>query len=136
LVKAGNAGALAVLGYGAMSPIKIGDKVSIEVDLENTSDEDARALIDLRLYFVKANGSISPKVFKGDELTLEARGVATVRKSVSLAQHSTRKHYPGAHRVEVMLNGIFHPGDEFEMIKATPPLGFKKDSSRTLKIPG
>ena len=128
LVKAGNAGALAVLGYSAVSPIEIravtctpkvieiGEKVHIEVNLENTSDEDARALIDLRIYFVKANGSINPKVFKGAELTLEARGVATVRKLISLAQHSTRKHYPGAHRVEVMLNGIAHPGDEFEIV--------------------
>jgi len=128
LVKAGNAGALAVLGYSAESPIeiravtctptviKIGDKVHIEVDLENTSDEDAGALIDLRIHFVKANGSMSPKVFKGAELTLEARGVATVRKSISLAQHSTRKHYPGAHRVEVMLNGIAHPGGEFVIV--------------------
>ena len=128
LVKAGNAGALAVLGYSAVSPIEIravtctpkvieiGGKVHIEVNLENTSDEDARALIDLRIYFVKANGSINPKVFKSAELTLEARGVATVRKLISLAQHSTRKHYPGAHRVEVMLNGIAHPGDEFKIV--------------------
>ena len=128
LVKAGNAGALAVLGYSSESPIEIcavtctpkvieiGEKVRIEVHLENTSDEDAGALIDLRVYFVKANGSISAKVFKGAELTLEARGVASVHKLISLAQHSTRKHYPGAHRVEVMLNGAVHPGDEFEIV--------------------
>lgn len=128
LVKAGNAGALAVLGYDAVSPIEIrgvtctpkvieiGEKIRIEVDLENTSDEETRALIDLRLYFVKANGSTSPKVFKGAELKLGARGVATVGKSVSLAQHSTRKHYPGTHRVEVMLNGVPHPGDVFEVV--------------------
>ncbi len=96
--------------------IEIGGKVRIEVDLENSSDEDAGALIDLRIYFVKANGSINPKVFKGAQLTLEARCVTTVRKSVSLAQHSTRKHYPGTHRVEVMLNGVSHPGHEFEIV--------------------
>jgi len=58
----------------------------------------------------------NPKVFKGAELTLKARDVATVGKSVSLAQHSTRKHYPGTHRVEVMLNGVSHPGDEVELV--------------------
>ena len=41
---------------------------------------------------------------------------ATVLKSVSLAQHTTRKHYPGSHRVEVMLNGVTHPGDDFEVV--------------------
>ena len=43
------------------------------------------------------------------------RGVASVHKLISLAQHSTRKHYPGAHRVEVMLNGTAHPRDDFEV---------------------
>ena len=127
LVKAGNARALAVLGYGADSPItiraatstpkevEIGGKVRIEVELENPSDEEAGALVDLRVHFVKSNGLTSPKVFKGAELALEAGGSALVRKSVSLAQHSTRKHYPGVHRVEVMLNGASHPGDAFEV---------------------
>ncbi len=127
LVKAGNSRALAVLGYRADSPItirsvtsspkevEIGDKVRIEIELENPSEEEARALVDLRIHFVKANGATRPKVFKGAELALKAGGSALVRKSVSLAQHSTRKHYPGAHRVEVMLNGTVHPGDDFEV---------------------
>ena len=127
LVKAGNSRALAVLGYRADCPItirsvtsspkevEIGDKVRIEVELENPSEKDARALVDLRIHFVKANGATRPKVFKGAELALKAGGSALVRKSVSLAQHSTRKHYPGAHRVEVMLNGTIHPGDDFEV---------------------
>jgi len=117
-----------VLGPGAVTPIEIravtctpdvieiGEKVRIEVDLANPSDEDARALVDLRIHLVSASGSISPKVFNCAELTVNAEGVATVRKSVSLAQHTTRKHYPGSHRVEVMLNGVGHPGDYFEVV--------------------
>ena len=128
LVKAGNAEALAVLGYSAVSAIEvravtctpdviqIGERLHIEVDLANPSGEDARAIVDLRIYFIKASGSISPKVFKGRELMVKAGGVATVRKSVSLAQHTTRKHYPGPHRVEVMLNGVAHPGGDFEVV--------------------
>ena len=131
LVKAGNAEALALLGYSAVTAIEvravtcmpdvieIGGKVRIEVDLANPSDEDARVMVNLRIYFVKASGSVSPKVFKGGELTVKAGGVATVCKSVSLAQHTTRKHYPGPHRVEVMLNGVTHPGDDFEVVWPT-----------------
>ncbi|MFC1660109.1 DNA alkylation repair protein, partial [Gemmatimonadota bacterium] len=128
LVKAGDAGALAALGYASGSPvvvgkvtcspetIKIGEKVRIEVELENPSDEKAPVLVDLRIHFVKANGSTRPKVFKGAELEVDAFGAATVRKSVSLAQHSTRQHYPGAHRIEVVLNGAAHPGGGFEVL--------------------
>ncbi len=128
LIKAGDAGALAVIGYGPDSPIlvrtasaqpqrlSIGDRVRLEVRLENPSDVEAGALVDLRVYFVKANGSTSPKVFKGAELKIAPGGQAAVGKSISVAQHTTRKHYPGVHRFEVMLNGITHPGTKFEIM--------------------
>ncbi len=128
LVRRGHAGALAVLGYGPDSPasircvvcspgtVEIGGKVQIEIEVENPSEGEAHALVDFRIHFVKANGSTRPKVFKGRELVLEPGGAATVRKTVSLAQHSTRKHYPGSHRVEVMVNGSIHPGGRFDVV--------------------
>jgi 3-methyladenine DNA glycosylase AlkC len=127
LVKQGDPGALRVLGYGKDTPaavravrcgpdtVSIGEKVRIEVDVENPSREEARALVDLRVHFVKANGQARPKVFKGAELELQPGSVKTVRKTVSLAQHSTRKHYPGTHRVEVLLNGKLYPGGSFDV---------------------
>jgi 3-methyladenine DNA glycosylase AlkC len=127
LVKAGDPAALAVLGYSADSPVvikrvtitpevaTIGEKVKFEVEMMNPSDGTASALVDLRVHFVKANGSTSGKVFKGTQLELEPGGVTTMRKSISLAQQSTRIHYPGQHRLEVLLNGVSHPGGAFEV---------------------
>jgi hypothetical protein len=46
-----------------------------------------------------------PKVFTLKELELEPRGFARLAKTISLAQHTTRTHYPGLHRVEVLVNG-------------------------------
>jgi 3-methyladenine DNA glycosylase AlkC len=128
LVKQGDPGALEVLGYVADSPIRvgpvrieperaaIGGKVRIEITLTNPSDADAGGLVDLRVDFVKANGSTSPKVFKGAEVVIGPGDSATVRKTVSIAQHSTRTHYPGTHRVEVLLNGVVHDGGSFDVI--------------------
>ncbi len=128
LIKHAHAGALAALGYGADSPAsirsvtcspataRIGGKVQIEVEVGNPSTEVAHALVDLRIHFVKANGSTRAKVFKGRELVLESAGVATVRKTVSLAQHSTRRRYPGVHRVEVMLNGSSRAEGRFDVV--------------------
>lgn len=127
LVKAGNPGALGVLGFGADSPaavgevrcdperLAIGGKVRVEVDISNPSDTETGALVDLKVHFVKANGTTSPKVFKGSEKTLGPDETTTVRKTISVAQHSTRTHYPGIHRVEVMLNGVTYPGIEFQL---------------------
>ncbi len=125
LIKAGDPGALDVLGYGPSSPasvssisidpptVHIGEKVKIEAVIENPTQASCAALVDLRVHFVKANGSTSPKVFKGSELALEGGESATVRKTISVAQHTTRKHYPGKHHVELLVNGATLPGGSF-----------------------
>lgn len=130
LVKQGDPDALAILGYDPDSPIRvdsvvidpdrvaIGGKVRIEIVLTNPGNAAAAGLVDLRVHFVKANGSTSPKVFKGAEVTTAPGETATVRKTVSIAQHSTRTHYPGTHSVEVLLNGMAHDGGSFEVIGA------------------
>jgi len=121
LIKAGDPDALDVLGYGANSParvagvsidpasVEIGGKVRVEVAIENPGGAGAGALIDLRVHFVKANGSTSPKVFKGAELDLEPGESSVVRKTISVAQHTTRTHYPGEHVVEALVNGAVVP---------------------------
>lgn len=127
LIKQGHPEALAVLGYGPDSPVqvaevtvrpesvRIGERVEVEIRLVNPSNSEAGALVDIIVQFVKANGSASPKVFKGAEMTLAPGQEATVKKSVSLRQHSTRTHYPGRHAVEVQLNGTVVSGVGFEL---------------------
>lgn len=125
LIKAGNLDALDVMGYGPASPAKvtnvsidpaeiaIGGKVTIEASIENPDTSPAGALVDIRVHFVKANGTTSPKVFKGAEFELAPGESREVRKTISLAQHSTRKHYPGRHKVEIAINGKTEPGGSF-----------------------
>ncbi|MGI9605137.1 MAG: DNA alkylation repair protein [Acidimicrobiales bacterium] len=127
LIKAGDAGALDVLGYAPNSPIRvagvaidpgevtIGEKVSIEVTLENPASAAAAALVDLAIHFVKANGSTSAKVFKGAEVEIEPGADVVVRKKVSVAQHSTRTHHPGEHAVDVLINGRTDRVGSFEL---------------------
>ena len=127
LIKQGDPGALAVLGFGAESPtrvervlvepaeVDIGDSVRVTVDLVNPSAEPSNALVDIVVHFVKANGLTSPKVFKGGERSLQPGDRAKVSKLISVAQFSTRKHYPGTHRVEIQINGRLEPGGSFEI---------------------
>jgi len=128
LIKQGHPGALAVLGFSADSPAKvegvlctpqtveIGGRVRVEVEIANPSQDEIGVLVDLLIHFVKARGSTSPKVFKGAELILGPSKKAKVRKTVSVAQQSTRTHYPGTHRIEVMLNGVVYPGGTFKVV--------------------
>jgi len=127
LVKAGHPDALAILGFAASDALAveqaeitpahavIGEKVTVAISVQNTSDLPAKVMVDLRIHFVKSSGATSPKVFKGGTLSLEPAGVGTVTKQISVAQHTTRTHHPGVHRVEALLNGVAKPVGSFAL---------------------
>ncbi len=126
-VKRGDPAALKVLGYGATSTLEvtahsvapkrpaIGGKVVIACTLHNASRKAQHVIVDLIVHFVKANGGTSPKVFKVAVVDVAAGGDVAVRKTISLAQLTTRKHYPGKHRVELQMNGVAHPLGAFTL---------------------
>lgn len=64
---------------------------------------------------MKANGKTSPKVFKLRTIDLAPRETVQMGKSVSLAEMTTRKHYVGMHKVDVVLNGYTKPLGTFEL---------------------
>ncbi|MCP4960755.1 MAG: DNA alkylation repair protein [Actinomycetia bacterium] len=128
LIKQGHAGALDVLGFGHVSPlqvaavtfhpetVQIGSKVSVAVELLNPSDQVATALVDLGVHFVKADGSARPKVFKGAELEVPPGEIRVIRKTISVAQQTTRTHYPGWHTMDVIVNGRSETVGGFELV--------------------
>jgi len=127
-VKRGDADALAVLGFegGASVDVseieiaperaQIGDTVRIAFTVTNPDGAPTSINADLRIHFVKSNGTTSPKVFKVRGLGLGAGESQRLSKLVSLRQHTTRSHYPGVHRVEVVLNGVASPIGSFAIV--------------------
>ncbi len=128
LIKRGDAGALDALGVGhavnidvrvaTVSPARarIGDKLRIEAELHNPKRQPQRVLADLKVFYVKANGETAPKVFKLQTLEIAPGGAVAVGKTLSLQQMTTRTHFPGRHRVELVLNGRAQPLGHFDLI--------------------
>ena len=126
-IKRGDVQALALFGHGQVSPLqiqstsispstaRIGESVTVRCQLHNPSAQAARALADWRVFYVKANGTLSPKVFKGSTVQVEAHSSVVIEKTLSLRQMSTRTHHPGRHRVEIALNGHAHPIGHFDL---------------------
>jgi 3-methyladenine DNA glycosylase AlkC len=115
-VKRADAGALAALGYGGKAEValsgaritprraKIGGSVTVSFALMNKSRKSQRVMADLVVHFVKARGT-GTKTFKLKALDLPSGESVTLRKTIGLQQLTTRRHYPGAHKIEAQLNG-------------------------------
>lgn len=92
--------------------------MSVRFDVRSRSGAAQQVLLDLRIHFIKANGKPSPKVFKLRAVNLAAGSAQELRKTVSLAELTTRKHYPGKHDIEGLVNGKVVPLGSFPLIQA------------------
>jgi 3-methyladenine DNA glycosylase AlkC len=126
LLKRGNPEAMRLFGFVPsealqlknvrLSPLSaaIGDTVQVDFDLVvegeaepaagEKESQPANVRLEYAVYFVKASGIISSKVFKIREGTF-APGRHHFYKRHSFADRSTRKHYPGPHWITLIVNG-------------------------------
>ena len=128
-VKRGESGALKVLGFGKKAQVAVGKAefqpvrpvmggaVNMSFEVTNTRKQPQNVLVDLVVYYVKANGQTSAKVFKLKRLLLAPGQTVQLAKKLSLAEMTTRKHYPGLHQVALLLNGQTHALGAFELMK-------------------
>jgi 3-methyladenine DNA glycosylase AlkC len=127
LIKQGHSGALGLLGAGAAPNVKIssfalspqmprmGDQLLVSFTLTSASDQAQDLLIDYAVHYVKSNGRTSRKVFKLKRLLLGPNETMVLSRTLSLADMTTRKHYPGTHAVEAIVNGVTFPLGAFEL---------------------
>lgn len=116
LLKAGNKRALLLFGYSDPSHISvetfqldkesvvIGDDVHFSFALNINEPKKSKVRLEYAVYFMKAKGQRSKKVFKITENTY-ASGRHEFSKKHSCADQSTRKHYPGEHHIGIIVNG-------------------------------
>ncbi len=128
-VKHGDPAALAVLGYTGTARLEVinasisprrpgmGSRVTITLSLLNPTKRRQRTIADVIVHFVKAHGGTNAKVFKLAVVDLAPGEHVELRKTISLAALSTRRHYPGQHRVELQLNGQAKPLGAFIVVR-------------------
>lgn len=117
LIKAGHAPTLAAWGLSpglrgtaaltiAPARVAVGGAVALQATVRGTATTIQSLVIDYAVHHVKANGSTSPKVFKGWKLDLAPGETRTLQKSHPLREVTTRRLYPGTHRVQLLVNGV------------------------------
>lgn len=117
LIKDGNKLALALVGVDPNAKVEIqnltinstklnlGQTLSFDFKVLSKSKKTESVVLDYIIHFVKSNGMTSPKVFKLKNLELKPGESLKVNKKHSLRQITTRKYYPGVHKLEIQLNG-------------------------------
>lgn len=131
LIKAGNLDALALFAFDSkvkvrvydlrLSPkrLNLGDTLEIAFTVVSEAARNQQLVIDYAIHYRKANGGTSKKVFKLKEIELGPRASINIIKRQRIVDFSTRKHYPGEHQVEVMINGPPRAASTFQLITAS-----------------
>ncbi len=127
LVKKVHRGALETLGVAgkpaisvsevrlAPARVSIGGKLRLAFRITSTGKRIQELLIDYAVHFVKANGATSPKTFKLRRLVLPPSAQVELGSTVSFKNMTTRRHYPGRHRIDVVVNGVAYRLAEFDV---------------------
>lgn len=117
LIKKGDPRALALLGvaHGAdvevesfsITPhaVGLGDAITITARLASTSPQTQQLVADYRIHYIRPNGKTAAKVFKLKTFALAGRGDAVLSITQPIQDFSTRRHHPGRHEVDLIING-------------------------------
>jgi 3-methyladenine DNA glycosylase AlkC len=127
LVKKGHRDALDVLGVGgtpkvrvsavrlAPASARIGGTLRFSFEIASIGRRPQELLVDYAVHFVKSNGSARPKVFKLRRVSLPPSGRIAMEGAISLKDMTTRRHHPGRHRVDALINGVAFQLGAFEL---------------------
>lgn len=116
LLKKGHVQALANFGFGAAAALEcelllpnpavlFGEGLDFEIRVRNAGKSAQSLMIDYAIHHVKADGSLSPKVFKWKTVTLASGEDHTVQRRHAMRPITTRRYYPGEHRIVILING-------------------------------
>ncbi|MFC5699729.1 DNA alkylation repair protein [Cohnella faecalis] len=85
--------------------VPVGGSVDVRYALAMPPGEPIKLRLELAVYYPRANGRLYRKLFKLSEKVVLGGSRAYGSRRHSFADLSTRRHYPGVHKVALLLNG-------------------------------
>lgn len=127
LLKSGNKRALLLFGF--LDPnnicveklkidrehVAIGDEISFLFELSVSSEKTSKIRLEYAVDFVKSTGKLSHKIFQIKEAEYNP-GQYKITKKHSFKNFSTRKHFPGKHKIYIIVNGEKKATKSFELL--------------------
>ena len=128
LIKKGNPKSLSLFAFEADTQVQLqdlqlsshhlnlGDTLTFSFTLHSQKPTPQKLVIDYRVHYPKPSGQTTTKVFKLKELILPPSATATITKSQTFKDFSTRTHAPGTHRIDILINGHTAATSQFNLI--------------------
>lgn len=126
LLKKGDQTALGIFGLGKIKNVKvtelklaqktfaIGSHLKFATSIKNKNTKSVSLRVEYAIHFLNKNGKHSKKVFKLSEKTC-APGDMYIERRHSLQQMTTRKHNPGVHQLDIIVNGETQLSQKFTL---------------------
>lgn len=117
LIKQGEPRALALIGVGhgaavtvrsfAVEPamVRLGERIVITSEIVSGSTENQPLVVDYRVHYARAGGKSAAKVFKWKTFDLAGGAAVALRINQTIRDFSTRRHHPGRHTIDLIVNG-------------------------------
>ncbi|RED85323.1 DNA alkylation repair protein [Cohnella phaseoli] len=117
LLKAANPEAMALFGLAPLGDIEvleweihparlsIGEAVEFRYGLRAPTGDEVKLRLELAVFFPRSNGKLYRKLFKLSEKSIPGGAYVQGGRGFSFADLSTRRHYPGVHRMALVANG-------------------------------
>ena len=94
--------------------IHIGESLELSFSLINERDQPVPVRIEYAVDYMKASGKPNRKVFRIAS-GKAAPGHTVYKRKIKFADLTTRKHYPGNHRIHILINGEVKSSSDFEL---------------------
>jgi 3-methyladenine DNA glycosylase AlkC len=94
--------------------VKVGE--TLDIKFEANANVSQTWMIDYVIHHQKANGSMSPKVFKGKQVNTQKGRVVEFSKKHSFKNVTTRTYHIGEHAIEIVINGQSICRQRFELV--------------------
>jgi len=95
----------------------MGKSLEFSFKLLNHNKTNTLIRLEYGLYYQKANGTLSKKVYKISEKQYAPNSVTPVTRKQSFREITTRVFYPGLHQVSVIINGYEYEKHDFELVE-------------------
>lgn len=95
--------------------LAIGGEIQLHFELQARTGEPLRIRLEYAIDFVKASGRASRKLFMLADRKLDGGAALSGTRKHRFADLTTRRHYPGLHRIVLLINGQEYAEDSLTL---------------------